>query len=352
MLDYKFNAGTRIADINDPKEYFSIQTLITSTFIKTEAIKDTRFDTRIICGEDTIFCNLIMLEKCKIGYLKEALYYYRQRAAKDSTVDKIKRNIFYYDGMLEYYYNGMISYSKEKFGKVIPYLQAIMTNDLMWHFEACETHEVLSDEEFVIYKQRVKEILSYIDDDIIFGHPLHKAYTRRSAAVNFKYDIDYYKALTLKENKLFFRKYSVFNMVCRNTLCMLNSMGADKNKFRIEVLVANWILRATGNGGRFVFKVGDRFVKPKEVLEYAPKTAKTFDGGEYYYSSFIFNLKLKLKEGEDVTITPYIIYGEEVAPIYINCTKAKQGVNPFTTCLVQGKYSVSYADDAIKISRK
>ncbi len=113
VLDYKFNAGTRIADINDPKEYFSIQTLITSTFIKTEAIKDTRFDTRIICGEDTIFFNLIMLEKCKIGFLKEALYYYRQRAAKDSTVDKIKRNIFYYDGMLEYYYNGMINYSKE-----------------------------------------------------------------------------------------------------------------------------------------------------------------------------------------------------------------------------------------------
>ena len=72
-----------------------------------------------------------MLEKCKIGYLKEALYYYRQRAAKDSTVDKIKRNIFYYDGMLEYYYNGMINYSKEKFGKVIPYFQAIMINDLM-----------------------------------------------------------------------------------------------------------------------------------------------------------------------------------------------------------------------------
>ena len=349
VLDYKFNAGTRIADINSPDEYFSIQTLITSTVAKSDAIKDLKFDTRLISSEDTFFCAEIIFKKCKIGLLKEALYLYRQRAAKNSTIDRIRTNKFYYNEMLEYFHLGLLEYSKEKFGKAIPFAQATVTNDLMWRFEACETRSVLSDEEFAVYKQKLKEILSQIDDSIIFKNPLHNSYTRRSAAVYFKYGIDYYKALTLKGNELYFREFRVFNPVCRNTLCALNSFAADNNKFYFEVIIASWLLRSTASGGKFVFKVGERFINPNEVLEYAQKTAKTYEGGEYYFTSCIFNFKLELNEGETVRIMPYLIYGDKTAPIFLNCTKFSQSVNPFTTCRLQGKYTVSYADEGISI---
>ena len=350
MLDYKFNAGTRIADLNDPEEYYSIQTLIAPLVIKSEAINDLRFDTRIIIGEDTIFCVKLILEKCKLGLLKEALYYYRVRNAQNSACDKIKRNKFFYDEMLEYYHLGFINYSKEKFGKVIPFVQATIINDLMWHFDAGETHETLSDEEFDVYKQKVKNILRNIDDDIIFNHPLQKSYTRRSVAVNLKYDIDYYKSLKIKDNKLCYDKYSVFNFASCSMLCMLNSMCADKNKFRIEVLIANWLLKSTADGGRLVLKVGDRFVKPSEVLEFVPKKVRTIDGGEFYYSSCIFNLKLKLKEGETVNIMPHIIYGDKTVPIFLNCKIAIPSEAYYTNCLAQGKYNVTYDDNSIQIS--
>ena len=349
-LDFKFNAGTRIADINNPEEYCSIQTLITPVVTKTEAVKNLRFDTRMICGEDTYFYIMLVLEKCKIGFLKEALYYYRVRNARNSACDKIKRNKFFYDDMLEYYHFAFIRYSKEKFGKVIPYVQATIINDLMWHFSACETHEVLSDEEFAVYRQKVKEILSYIDDDIIFNLPNQKSYTKRSVAVNMKHGIDYFKSLKIKDNKLWFRKYSVFNFARRSTLCVLNSLGADKNKFRVEVLIANWLLKSTADGGKLVLKVGDRFVKPKEVLEYAPKKVKTIDGGEFYYASCVFNLKLRLKQDESVNIMPHIIYGEKTVPIYLNCTKDRVS-DFYTNCRVQGNYIVGYKDGSIQIRR-
>ena len=352
VLDYKFNAGTRIADINNPKEYYSLQTLITPVFIKSESIKDTRFDTRIKCGEDTVFCTEILLEKCKIGYMSEVCFNYRKRASKNSTVDKIRFDKFYYTEMLEYYHFGLLNYSKEKFGRVIPYIQSLLLSDLMWHFGVCSTHEVLNDEEFSVYRKKSKELLNQIDDKIIFAHPLHKSYTKRAVAVNFKYDIDYYKSLTLKENRLFFRDFSVFSMVKSGKLCVLNSLGSDNNKFRIEILIAQWLLKATKSGGRLVLKVGERFVKPKEILEYAPKTVQTIDGGEYYYTSCVFNLKLKLKAGEAVRITPCLIYGEETVPVSLNCTDSAQGINPFTTCLVQGRYSVSYEDNAIQIDAR
>ena len=351
VLDYKFKAGTRIADINDPEEYFSIQTLITSVIAKSDAIKDLEFDTRLICSEDTFFSTKIILKKCKIGLLKEALYYYRQRSAKNSTMDRIRTNKFYYDEMLDYFHLSLIEYSRQQFGKVLPFVQATVTNDLMWRFEACETHKVLNDDEFTVYSKTLKVILEQLDDDIVFNHPMHKAYARRSAAAYFKYGVDYFKALELKDNSLYYRKYNVFDMSQHNTLCVLNSIAASGNTFRVEVLIANWLLRSTASGGRLVLKVGERFVKPKEILEYAPKTARDINGGEYYYSSCVFRLKLKLKEGETAELTPHLIYGDRTAPICLNCTRSAMGINPHTTCLLQGAYTVTYEDDKVQIRR-
>jgi len=350
-LDYKFNNGTRIADLNNPDEYFSVQTLITPVFIKSEAIKDVRFDTRIICGEDTVFCTELLLEKCKIGLLAEALYNYRKRFADNSAVDKIRYDKFYYDDMLQYYHRGMIDYSIKKFGKVIPYVQAVLACDLMWHCGTVETHEVLNDEEYRIYTKKLKELLCLIDDSIIFQHPIHKAYTRRAAAVKLKYDIDYFKSLEFKDNQLYFKNFKVINLLKGKNHCVLNSVSAANNKFRIEVLVAKWLLRSTANGGKLVLKVGEHFVKPKEMLEYAPKTIRTMDGGEYYYTSCIFNLKLKLKEGDTVQIKPYLVYGENLSPISLNCAKLTEGASDLKLCRLQGKYAVTYKGGSIQISR-
>lgn len=352
VLDFKFNAGTRIADINNPDEYYCVQTVVTSSFYKSEAIKDHRFDTRLKCAEDTAFATKVILEKCKIGFLREAWYFYRKRLAQNSTVDTIKSDKFYYGEMLDVFHKELIDYSKEKFGKIIPFIQAVLTNELLWHFDSCETHEVLNDEEFCTFKKKSKEVLSQIDDSIIFGYPEHKSYTRRSVAVNFKYGIDYFKALTLKDDKLYYREFEVFNMSSRSILCMLNSMSADNNRFRIEVLIAKWLLKSTASGGKLVLKVGDNFVNPDEILESTQKTVKTIDGGEYYYESFIFNINMELKEGDTVQIMPNLIYGEKTVPIYLNCTRFVQGKNPSTTCLVQGKYKVGYEDNSIQIEHK
>ena len=351
-LDYKFNAGTRIVDITDPAELFSIQLINSPVIIKAEAItENVRFDLRLNHGEDSVFNNKLMLEKCRYGLLKEALFYYRKRLSQNSEVDKMALEKFYYTDMLEYYHKELFAYSKQKCGEILPFIKAVVVCDLLWRFDRSEIQSVLTAEEFEAFKKTCADLLQQVDDSIIFGLPVHKTYTRRSAAVNFKYGIDYYKSLTLKESELYYRDFRVFNFASRNTLCVLNSLGADNNKIRVEVLIASWLLRSTATGGKLVLKVGERFVNPKEILEYAPKTANTVDGGEYYFTSCVFNLKLKLKEGEAVEIAPYIVYGDNTVPICLNCAKA-QGVSPSATCRLQGKYAVSYADDAIKISRK
>lgn len=351
LQDYKFNKGTRIADLNNPEEYFSVQVFVISMFIKAKTLKEFCFDPRQRYGEDIVFCNKIMLEKCKIGLLKEALFYYRKRLDKTSAYDNLKYDNLYRTEMYEYCHKELFNYSIKKYGKVIPYIQAIVSYDLLWSFNICETHEILNDKEFSTFQERSKELLQQIDDSIIFGHPLHGPYTRRSVAINFKYGVDYFKSLRLEGNQLYFREYKVFNLAKATTHCVLNSVSADNNKFRFEMLLAKWLLMATESGGRFVLKVGERFVRPKEMLEYMKETVPTIDGGEYYYTSCIFHIKPKLKAGETLQITPYLVYGKKMSPIYLNCNKFSAEENVSKTCRVQGKYTVAYADKSIRISR-
>lgn len=347
-LDYKFNRGTRIADINNPEEYFSIQLMCSPVFIKYEAIKALRFDTKVKYGEDSVFNNKIILEKCKIGFFKEAVYYYRKRISKDSAVDKQKLDKAYYKETLEFYYKELFDYSKEKFGRVIPFIQSVVAFDLMWHFDINETHEVLDDEEFEEFRQTSKELLEQIDDSIIFGHPLHKSFARRSVAVSFKYDIDYFKALTLEQSRLYFRGFEVFNMKGEHTLCVLNSINIKGKKCRLELLVAKWLLASTADGGRIMLKVGERFVKPDETAEYTKIIANTSEGGESYYVSCAFSFKLKIKKESALQIVPYFVFGSKMSETTINYGDLLTDDNrpEFES------YNIDYQRDAITVTLK
>ncbi len=349
-LDYRFNKGTRIVDLYNPEAYFAPQVFVTSVFIKSKVAKNFSFDTRLTYSQDVVYCTHILLEKCKIGLCKEAVFCYRKRLAQTSAIDKQNYNKFCYTELLDYFHQELIDYSITKFGKVIPYVQSVVSYDLMWRFDICETHEVLSDEEFSAYRKKLQKLLGYIDDSIIFGHPNHGPYTRRSVAVNFKYGIDYFKALTLKDNQLYFREFRVFNPARATGHCILNSVSADSHQFSLEILVADWLFRATESGGTLVLKVGERIVKPKKTLTFVQETVRTIDGGEYYFASCVFHLKLKLEKGKTVQIVPYLLYGQTTVPIYFNCTKFSAKANTLKNCRVQGKYKVDYADNSMQIS--
>ena len=62
-LDYKFKNGTRIADLEDKEEWFSVQSTAATTIIKSDALGDIRFDGKLKFGEDSTFINKIILKK-------------------------------------------------------------------------------------------------------------------------------------------------------------------------------------------------------------------------------------------------------------------------------------------------
>ena len=72
LLDYKFTQD-QIIDIT--KDYDHIQLSVSSTFISSSAIKASEFETELCYDADCLFINAILLEKCRYGILKNAVYF-------------------------------------------------------------------------------------------------------------------------------------------------------------------------------------------------------------------------------------------------------------------------------------
>ncbi len=351
VLDYKFDKGTRIVDINDPEEVFTIQLTNATSFIKAKAIGKIRFDTKVKYGEDSIFNNLIILEKCKFGIVKEAVYKYRRRISGDSAVDNQKFDKSYYIETLKYYHKALFDYSNAKFGQVIPYIQSVVAYDLLWHFGLKEIHEALTEEELKEFFALSKELLDAIDDSIILNHPRHKSYIRRSEALKTKYGIDLLKELTLKENSLFFNEYEVVNLKDKHDLCLVNFLNIENKQCKIELFLASWLLDATAGGGKLVLKAGKRFIEPEEVFVFPHRTANTFDGNKPYFTSFTFIFDAKIKKDKTLRIAPHLIYGEEKTPITLHYGKFIPCCNRFAPDYqVQNKHIIKYFRNSIRIT--
>ncbi len=166
-MDWKFDKGTRLVDIFKEPE-FKIA-LIGPVIVKRESIINLSFKEGMKIGEDARFINDLLLEKGRYGLLKESLYLYRSRFASDSASDiggkssSLKDYKEYLENTLLYF----VKKSKEKYGKVIPYVQYVSVYILgnclcnFWDESSCTKEEVKD------FESLVKKIASYISFDVL-----------------------------------------------------------------------------------------------------------------------------------------------------------------------------------------
>ncbi len=163
-LDYKFES-TKLVDIL--KSYTMIQLSMATTFVRATALKGKSFDPRIRYGEDCILINQIILEKCKYGIIRESLYLYRMRNTGGSAMQNTTRVKSFYQETEDLVFNRLLEISKEKFGRIIEYIQFLVMYDTKWRLRLPIPAGVLSPDEEQTYKNGLVRILKQIDDRFI-----------------------------------------------------------------------------------------------------------------------------------------------------------------------------------------
>lgn len=314
-LDFKFDKGSRIADLNDRKELFTIQSLACTNLIKREAIGDLRFDTTLKYGEDSIFINKIILKKEKVGLLTDCLYYYRKRYAGDSAVNNQTSDVSYYTDTLTNYHLELINYCKKVRGCVSRNVQAMVAYDIFWRFTTDLYNEVLNEEELKTFKERVKEILSYIDDDILLHVPAHKTIARKQAAIRFKYDIELDENLKFdpQDNSLRFNDNVIFRPLKTNAkCCQIGKAEIQNDVFVIDLFMARWIMHSEHNTAKVAFYFNDEKVYPQKLTDYHGVTEKDSHAQDspYYYHYHWECPVDKLEANAEMKFQPIIEFAE------------------------------------------
>lgn len=310
-FDYKFDDGTRIADLTDKKELYTGQSTAATTMIKREALGDLRFDTELKYGEDSIFINKLILKKKKVGIVKEALYRYRKRLTSDSAVNNQVRDRAFYIDTLRNYHLELMRYCKEMYGEIIPYVQAMISYDIYWRFSQNTGKKVLSQDDYELFLSLAKQVLSNIDDEILLRNPAHRSISKKSAVVRAKYGIELSENLKFDPEKksLFFNNIRLFKIDKNDSrCCFVGKSDVEGDNYVLDIFVARWVMHSENRSAKFFVKFGDEKVYPEQLSDYHCKTAlNSFGEKEDYYYHYHCEYPVgELKSGEGISVYPYI----------------------------------------------
>lgn len=187
LLNYKYTSS-RI--VNILKEHRFIQMSASSSFVRRAAIGEQRFKETLKYGEDAEWLNRIILKKCEYGVVKKAKYHYRKRSVSTSATQQALNDKDYYLHSLKNFSFTFINMSLELLGFVPKYFQYMIMYDLQWRLNNNDLNILMTAEETEKFLEKLRELLSYIDNGIIFEQK-HLNLYRKNYLLRIKYNQDY-----------------------------------------------------------------------------------------------------------------------------------------------------------------
>lgn len=166
-LDYKFENGTRVADLQQEPEMVS--STIGNVAFRRSSIGSVEFTRGLSAGEDSEFVNTVLLDHPVLGIKHDAVFYYRRNIdAGSGSSSAPDRKSWYLDVPREYY-GSLCRKSIEKHGAVLPFIQHVVLYDMRWRFHKPLISSVLTDDEKQKYIELLHQIIKDFDLGVIFS---------------------------------------------------------------------------------------------------------------------------------------------------------------------------------------
>lgn len=290
-LDYKYKT-TRVVNLNE--DYDFIQMDVTGSFIKAEAIQDRRFSTKLKYGEDAQFINSILLDKCKLGVVREAIHLYRKRPDESSALQNELSSESYYIDSPEYFHKDIIQKSEEKYGCVKEFIQYTVMYDLQWRLRK-PVYQILEEKEYLEYEKQLREIISKIEDRIIFAQK-DIFMNMKIYCLNFKYQKDLRKEIYYDRARLIYQNIPVISFHTAKTLIIWQIIEIKDNILHLEGKDNCWLRHDQYD---FYARINDEKFYP-EYMDCPYLTPPCFDGS--IETARIIKFDIPLRKGEELPL--------------------------------------------------
>ncbi|MGN7374470.1 glycosyl transferase family A [Bacillus halotolerans] len=260
-LNNKFSS-TRILDVE--KEPHHIITHCCSTFIQKDALKNIRFDENCKIGEDAKLVNLIISHKKKYGLVKEAKYHYRVREDGSSAMQTAKANKNWFNHSLITFSKNLIDITQNNEQKIPLFLQYMVMHDLKWKLLIKDISETPLDEnEYCEFLTLIREVLSYIDDDVIIDTKSFSHFYLYHA-LKIKHGKNYSRYVYERETEqdyYLYREGKIVQKLSDQTLT-IEILEENEDSVHIEGF---WSSLFNSKGFNFYAKIGETKIKAKNI---------------------------------------------------------------------------------------
>ena len=242
FFNYKFGKESLInlaENPNNPQLDFS------SCFIRASAISSV-FDCNLICSEDILFLYQILINNPYLGCISAPTYFKRKPYDLSSKSDTIQFKKEYYSDRLDKFHLRLIDISKDENGVVPQFIQYLLCYDLKDTVSQNDLFMCDSREEKQVLFDKLGEVLSCIDDEIISkimdGDSL-KYFMYNLEYDDFDVDFESYDAIakgngksvdTLRNPEIVFCDVHLKDSTLK--LCGYLNDYMDEDKFSLEAL--------------------------------------------------------------------------------------------------------------------
>ena len=213
-LDYKYDKGKRVVDLENESNIFC--TTIGNSAFKSDVLKGRSFDQNLRYCEDSLFQNMIIIEKMKIGIISDAVFFYRKNIAGENASLNITRSKDWYFGVITDYYLRLLKYTKEKKGRIPRMVQELVFYDLKWRGYNEHAVGILSDDEKDKHLELLEETLKLIDDEVIISAP-KVSYYKKVYFLNLKYKRNLFEESIIEKNSLIYEGKRIFGFRAKST---------------------------------------------------------------------------------------------------------------------------------------
>ncbi len=338
-LDYKF-ASTCVIDLE--KRFDIVHMDATSSLIKAEAIGEKRFCEYLRYCEDAGFINEILLEKCSLGVVREALHQHRMRTDGTSVLQKEGGSESYYFDSPVYFHKYLVDLSKEKYGEIKKFIQYVVMYDLTWRVKK-PVYKLLEKEKFDRYRALIVDIIKDIDDEIIFRQ--RSIYMNmKMYCFSLKYGHDVRKDLKYDDGKIKYKDFVVIDLDTAKTLLIWDYFELHGNILRLEGKDNCWM---RGNDYNYYVKVAGEVYYPSYVD--CPKfDLITMDGVTNKGRAVVY--EIHLNPDKETQITFFYRKGDSTKEIYTSLGKFSHLPKIDGGYYARGKFIIQANDKGVHVT--
>lgn len=173
---YDILRDTGVYDLTEGQNVLICQTTMNvcaKNKFENNVLFDFKPENGVEIHEDEKYSTDILLDKMKIGFCREAQYYWIKNS--DSVTNNYMKPYYLYENTL-----GLFEYYFDRYPNAVPrYIQALLLNDIGWKMNAhifLPVHLKGADYDAAI--ERLARLLDRVDDDLIMTHPNVRTYHR------------------------------------------------------------------------------------------------------------------------------------------------------------------------------